>query len=314
MRYLLVDFGASYIKVAIYDKSSGEIQPRGSIASPFLEKHSLSKGEVTQTLDTVIGCYKNVVDAVVFCTILGGKWQGDNYQSWKLLSRGDFKECLISGFFKEHENYHIHKHHGGENDELKPLGEFLGKTVFSSLGDTFCVIEALDVQEDEYVVNLGTGSQVISKSADQYHLDSHIPSGRAFLTFEKLFGSVFFPKLNNVTVEQVISSDLNINLNVFKQAINYSDYVGGLISNIQENNFNQANLLASIIRCWVLQYGKYLKDDNKTKIRLAGGIPRKMPIVKDLFEHYYDKTIEVDASKKLPETIIGISKYVDKYL
>ena len=39
-----------------------------------------------------------------------------------------------------------------------------------------------------------------------------------------------------------------------------------------------------------------------------------MPIVKDLFEHYYDKTIEVDASKKLPETIIGISKYVDKYL
>ena len=63
-----------------------------------------------------------------------------------------------------------------------------------------------------------------------------------------------------------------------------------------------------------MQYGKYFKDDNKTKIRLAGGIPRKMPIVKDLFEHYYDKTIEVDASKKLPETIIGISKYVDKYL
>lgn len=77
------------------------MQPRGSIASPFLEKHSLSRGEVTKTLDTVVGCYKNTVDAVVFCAILGGKWEGDNYQSWKLLSRGDFKECLISGFLKE---------------------------------------------------------------------------------------------------------------------------------------------------------------------------------------------------------------------
>ena len=99
-------------------------------------------------------------------------------------------------FLKDNtKNYHIHKHHGGESDELKPLGEFLGKPYLVPFGDTFCVIEALDVQEDEYVGNMGTGSQVISKSADQYHLDSHIPAGRAFLTFEKLSGQFSFPTL-----------------------------------------------------------------------------------------------------------------------
>jgi len=312
MKYLLVDFGASYLKTALYNKVSGEIGRETRLDSPFLHENTLSRQEVHDLLVSTIERYKSEIEAVVFCTILGGRWDGDTYSSWKLLERGDFRGCLISGFFKDSKDYHIHKHHGGESDELKPLGELLGKTIYSALGDTFCVIESLDIQDDEYVVNMGTGSQVISTVGDGYHLDSHIPAGRAFLAFEEFFGSSFFAELNSITVKEVISSDLDINLNVFKQAVKYTG--GGAISNIQENNFNQKNLLASVIRCWVLQYGEYFENPSKTKVRLAGGIPSKMPIVKDLFERYYDRPTTIDTSKKLPETIIGISKYINKYL
>jgi mannose/fructose/N-acetylgalactosamine-specific phosphotransferase system component IID len=73
-----------------------------------------------------------------------------------------------------------------------------------------------------------------------------------------------------------------------------------------ENNFNMTNLLSSLLRCFVLQY-----DINYDKVRLVGGIPQKLPILKTLFEHYTGKEVVIDNNAG---TLQGMVKMIDKHL
>lgn len=313
MKYLLIDFGASRIKIAIYNQITKKIIVNFDKESPFKNSETITKKELNILLKNII---KEVepVDGIITCTIVGGGWIGDVYHSWKSNNKNNKKHCLISGLFTDTTNYHVHPHHDGSQNpqyKLDILGYIDNIPIYSSLGDTNCVIESLDLKKDEYVINIGTGSQVIYKNNDIV-IKKFIPAGRTFLVYDNFFKSCklnFFKMLNDITPEQVYNSNLDIDLNLFKQAFDYTG--GGSISNIQEDNFTINNLLASILRNFVLQYKQFITDESKINIILVGGIPKKISILKTLFEFYYPKnTIKIN-SDDIENTHLGMIKYLE---
>ena len=313
MQYFLIDFGASFVKTCMYDQETDSYDHHRSLDSPFQRSDKITREKLRDFINSL--SMSDGVDGIVSCSILGGQWRENIYHSWKSREKITYGDCLISGLFCNQETHHIHKHHGGSVEGLIPLGKINNKLFYSSLGDTYCVIESANLKENEYIINIGTGSQVATLHNGKLHLDQFIPAGRSFLIYEKFFNDLnlnFFEELNNIRITDVINSTLEIDLNLFPQAIRFNG--GGFIKNITEDNFTVNNLLSSIMREFVLQYGRFINDDSKTHIRLMGGIPKKLTILKELFKYYFnDKEIAIDDSQS-HSTHIGMSNLIRKYL
>lgn len=315
MKYLLIDFGASFVKTAIYDNTTKSISVGDSIASPFTHSSSITKNHLVSILTNLIEKTTDV-DAVLTCSILGGGWVGDVYHSWKSSNEQPKKYCLISGIFSNEPTFHIHKHHDLSSEEkLAPLGVIGGKMIYSSLGDTNCVIESLDIGPFEYVVNMGTGSQIISLNDGEISIMKYFPCGRSLLVFSELFSSLgidMFDSMSKLSAQDVINSTLSVDLNNFVQSRGYS--FGGKVVGIREGNFGAKNFFGSIVREMVLQYKEHMNNPLKNKIRLVGGIPKKMPILQDVFAYYCkDKTVCLERNQ-IENTHIGMVKFIDRWL
>lgn len=316
MKYLLIDFGASFIKNIIYNKDTDTYSDAWNIASPFQTQNEITKQELLSILQELI---PSNVDGVLICSILGGYYEGDIYHSWKKKQLVK-NYCLISGLFSNTNTFHIHHHHqetthlGPYKTDLKVLGYINEIPVYSALADTLCVIESLVIGENDVVVNMGTGSQVIT----QKNKCSFIPAGRAFLTFNEFFKSLgldMFDMLNTITINDIESSSLIIDLNTFPQSIKYhKNPSGGQILGITEGNFNVTNLLGSILKNFVEQYREYILDSGCTNIILTGGIPRKLPIIKQLFDVYYPSFNVIQDINEVENTHRGMVSYIKKYL
>lgn len=304
MKYLLIDFGASFIKSCRYDSNSGEIDLITTISSPFNTSGTISKNQLISYITNILEKYPDC-KKVMSCSIMGGEWNNNIYYSWKVIKKQSKPDCLISKIFFDQKTYHVHNHHGGSITNVKPLGYFNDVLFYSSLGDTFCVVEHMNIQNKEYVINIGTGSQVITKSTMQ----KYIPAGRALSVFAIFFNSInidIYDYFKQLSITDIVNSNLEIDLNVFEQSFAYKN--GGCIKNIQENNFNINNLFSSILRCLVCQYKPFIHMNDYT-IRLTGGIPQKIPLIKKIFEHYYNNPIiHVDSNV---ETHIGLSKFIN---
>lgn len=304
MEYLLVDFGASCIKCCIYDTTTQQFSKDISYESPFTTRTTLDKRELLIIINNIqeqFNCCKRVLS----CSILGGEWVNDTYFSWKALKTKTKPDSLISGLFIDSPEYHIHKHHGGPSEHIMPLGFIQDVLWYSDLGDTDCVINAIDwSKSDQYVINIGTGSQVISQDT----IYKYIPAGRALLVFHQFFNSIgfdFFAHLNKLSLEEIVNSNLTIDLNIFEQAHLYDN--GGMIGNITEYNFSIKNMLGSIIRTLVCQYQPFIQHNNWL-IKLTGGIPTKLPVMRAVFEYYYQNPIVVSNNI---EAHIGLAKFAD---
>lgn len=308
MKFLLIDFGASYIKPALYDKEKDELLSLSPIVSPFQTEFSIKKENLLNLLEQIVGQHK--VKGIIVCSILGGGWIDDTYYSWKSSNTEIKQHCLISGLFANHPTYHIHTHHKGNFDGLKILGYIKNIPVYSSLGDTNCVIEALDIKDNDYVINIGTGSQIISKKDNKILIEAFIPAGRALLVFKNIFPNLF-DVIKELSLEDIINSNLDIDLNIFPQSKKY--HKGGNILNINENNFNMKNLSASIIKQLTLQYKEYMTDISKNNIKLTGGIPSKILYLKEVFEYYYP-LYSIELVTKEENTHLGLIKYIKKHL
>jgi len=312
MKYLLIDFGATYIKTGVYNKDTQEYTKGIVATSPFRYVDKFSKEELLNTLTSLVDNYRDV-DGIVICTILGGGYIGDVYHSWKSpdikLPNCDRTHCMISGLFNSKVHYH-HKpfttntnYHMG----LFEIGKINNKPVYSSLGDTDCVIESLELNEDTKAINMGTGSQVISLDS----IERYFPAGRAFLAYRELFDSLdldMFELMSTITVDDVFRSDLKMNLAVFPQARSYSD--GGSINNIKEGNFTVKNLLGSMLKEFVLQYQSHI--DNASTILLVGGIAKKIKILPELFQMYNPSKEFIVVEDGIESTHKGMIKYIDK--
>jgi hypothetical protein len=316
MKYLFIDFGASFVKTILYDSVLQEykiIKELENLKSPFQENDSIQKIKLQQFLNEIVSKIKDI-DGIVICTIKGGGWVDDIYYSWKSKNIENKEHCLISGLFVDSPTYHMHAHHGGIIQKIIPLGKIKNITIYSSLGDTDCVIESLDLKDNEIAINIGTGSQVIFKENSSIKTIPFIPAGRALMCFNNFFAKInfdFFSELQKIKPQQVYSSTMNIDLNVFSQSKHFLN--GGSINNIVEKEFTIDNLLSSILRCLVIQYSEYIPKNKK--ILLVGGIPKKLPILNELFEYYYqDNEISIKKSQNISDTHRGMTKIIQKYL
>lgn len=255
MIYLLIDFGASYIKSATYE--DGLLSDTLYTDSPFVSADKLQRDTLISLLENIAAKYP-VVHSILGCSLKGGKWENDTYHSWK---------CSI-----------------GYDTLFEGVTDIDGIPFYDAGGDTDCVKAGANLSTDDVLVNIGTGSQVITNG----FTTSYIPAGRALLVFDQFFTSMgldFFALLQTVTSDQVCNSTLTVDLNVFPQSKWFDE--GGSISCIMEGEFNLKNLLASIISSLVLQYVEPIKNTGAHNIILVGGIPKKLPIIKELFKWWF---------------------------
>ena len=224
--FLLIDFGASRIKSILYNKEKDLFSKEDVRKSPLYNTDKLNKSVVKDEVESIVDSYDNI-DAIVMCSILGGDWYGDTYYSWKSDdTEPHVKTCLLDGIF--------------EDEDIN------GIKCYSSYGDTNCVIESREIALDEMLINLGTGSQVISKKIFRfgtvYNTISFIPSGRALNVFDNFFKSIgisLFDKFKNLTIEDLEQSTLDFDLNIFSKAHKFNG--SGFIKNILEDNFTIDN-------------------------------------------------------------------------
>ena len=280
MKYLLIDFGASRVKTTVYDKTLDSYKNSYEEKSPFLTSTNISSTQLKIILNNLINkSSRNCkIDGIVICTILGGGYIEDIYYSWKEDTIKPKKGCLISGLFFNENTYHIHEHHDKKNGikGLKVLGKINNIPLYSSMGDTNCVIESFNLNSNQTaILNLGTGSQFITNS----NIISFIPSGRSINVFKNFFDSIgidLFEQFSDLTLKDLNNSSLNFNLNLFPQSYKWDFNLKGCITNIDEFNFNIKNFISSLFKCYLDQYVKIINSYPKiTTINLTGGISKK---------------------------------------
>lgn len=310
MKFLLIDFGATFIKCAIYNKSDDSYRRVDDIASPFATKVEISKSDLLDIFSGIISANEKV-DGIIICTILGGCYIGDVYFSWKSPDCKKGNKCMVSGLLDATPHIHHKPFTSSEKylDKLEVIGYIASIPVYSSLGDTDCVIKSIDLDPETVAVNMGTGSQVISQNA----IHRYFPCGRMLLVYERFFADLgvdMFNLFDSIEVEDVITSTLEMDLNVFPQSRNY--YNGGDIIGIKESNFNLSNLLGSLLKHLILQYGPYIAAFDK--ILLLGGVAKKIQILPSLFEHYYApaKVFLVEGDIESPHR--GLISFIKEYL
>ena len=287
MKYLLIDFGASFIKNAIYDDNEDSITNYSEIESPFLKADKLCLSELKTILDLILLTYPDC-DYVITSSIKNGTYNEDTYESWKIKVAGNNSCDLISKMFENQSTFHIHNDHNKLSDfsAIKRLGIYKNKIFLSCLGDTDCVLRSKNLTINQCIVNMGTGSQIISLE----EIISFIPSGRMFNVFHNFFNELnfnifdYFKNLNSCDLDV---SDLQFDLSVFTQAKNFIDY--GKILNINETNFNLHNFVSSLMKNYLNQYIEYIAQKDFSTVFLAGGIAQKIPVIKDYFKYKFPK-------------------------
>ena len=316
MKYLLIDFGASFLKVVEYDSDTELYSNNYSVPSPFKHSNTITKDELRNLLQSVVSKHTHI-ERIVICSILGGFYNGDTYHSWKSKESGVATSCMISGLFHGEKTFHVHEHQAKSlnikdyETGLKLLGHFDGKEIYSILGDTDCVINSVRLTENDVLINMGTGSQVATKNSRK----SFIPSGRALNVFYNFFSDLgidMFEVMSELSLDDLNSATLTVDLNVFPQSHKYNN--GGSINGINETGFTSKNLISSILKSYVDQYHEFVSDSKYSRIILTGGIPKKIPVIHEYLSlKYEDKKVIVDKSE-IENTHRGIVNFIEEYL
>lgn len=297
MEYLLIDFGASFIKSVVFDLKSGEFKNKQIFKSPLYNKVSISKSTIISAINDILDLYPNIYD-IFFCCIIGGGYINDIYHSWKSpIKEFDNTNNLISGSIGKH---------------------YKNKIIHNIFGDTHCVIESVSLEKNDVLINMGTGSQIIKLNplgtfltfGKSYDNISYIPSGRALNAYASFFEEMninFYYELSKLTYEDLISSNLQFNLNIFKESLNYTE--DGDIHNITEYNLTFKNFLSSILRSYIEQYFKLSNLYIAKKIYLSGGIPKKIEAIGKYFSEKLDAQIILNTTD-IEDTHIGMAKII----
>ena len=135
-----------------------------------------------------------------------------------------------------------------------------------------------DNQKNSLSFNIGTGSQVsrIIQTLDDnedsevenrpffgkkfLRTITHIPGGRVLALFASLLQNPhhempdeIWKLLGKMSLDEVLNSKLTMNLSFFPGSWRYNE-TGGSIGNITEHSWNYRSYLASLLRCFAVQY------------------------------------------------------------
>jgi hypothetical protein len=177
--------------------------------------------------------------------------------------------------------------------------------VYGGIGDFQASLYGSNISDKTLFINMATGSQIAcmhEKTGERPFFNdtflkcvTHIPSGR----FLNIYAN-FFKELNidiwdhfaKLTMSDIEACNLNVTTDIFSNS-------GIGISNIRFDNFTLKNVTASIIKHYIQQYIDIIveKGYEYENILLSGGIAKKIPVIKQLFESTFKKPITIKPTK-----------------
>ena len=213
--------------------------------------------------------------------------------------------------------------------------KFQGREVpcYGGYGDLQASVLGMEPNKDQWVINLGTGSQIVSlipvdsnrfeKRAyfDKKMIDciTHIPAGRALSMFANLFSEIrnetsqdhFWQIMKNIKFNGNIDDLPVFDLATFPQAFEFSG--GGSISNINEHHFDMNDFCLGLINSFVEQYIQLLNAAgcrSQRPIVLAGNLATEVPLITKLLETKWSNNIST-INAPLEPTIAGLFRLAD---
>jgi sugar (pentulose or hexulose) kinase len=209
-----------------------------------------------------------------------------------------------------------------------------GKTinVYGAIGDLQSAVYGAGFPNKvNLLINLGTGSQIVRRwhniplgierrpSVDDldFAAITHIPSGRALNVFANFLNSCsslgngepfFWQKFDELSVEEILKSSLEVDMNVFTAAWEYQ--YGGSIKYIHENNLTPNKLLAAIARSWLTQYIRGMEQldpySEDLVFYVSGGLSRRAKFAVDVLSALSGKSAELVVTITGEETLDGL--------
>lgn len=195
--------------------------------------------------------------------------------------------------------------------------------IFTGIGDFQNALSALSLQNNNLIINLGTGSQIalVKQNMDNNFLNeyrpyfnkyldciTHIPSGRSIELYLNIFNNKtdLFEKISSYSKNEILSAKLKFNLSNFSGAFNFKD--GGFIKNINSSNWNIDDFLKGLLLSYINQYYELIETYYKNKynkIYLVGGIAEKNYYIREILEEKLgSKIYQID---KLNSMIGGLN-------
>jgi sugar (pentulose or hexulose) kinase len=202
--------------------------------------------------------------------------------------------------------------------------------VYVGIGDFQASLYGTNIKSKSLLINMATGSQIaqlinkeninnlekIDKNFsyrpyfNNYYIKciTHIPSGRFLNIFYNFFEELninMWKYFDTLTINDINESNININTNIFSEN-------GIIISNIHNNNLNLKNIISSILYNYIYQYIKLIKENNIEfeYIILSGGIPKKIPLIKTIFEKEFNKNVIINEIDD--DSLIGVLNLINK--
>ena len=197
------------------------------------------------------------------------------------------------------------------------------KFIYGGYGDLQATIAGSNVKNNEILINLGTGSQIILKNINKnykvfekrnyfnkvFDCKTHIPSGRSL--------NLIADKINKINKEQnyfwkTISRIKLYNLIKCKEIIDLDYFNLKKKLKAKEIKKNLNKFIIIVLKSYCNQYVNYinslsLKKTKSKNIVLSGGITNKIPVIKKYIE--YETGIKTKLhNSTVDETLRGLLK------
>lgn len=181
-------------------------------------------------------------------------------------------------------------------DEIGEIGGFFifgdrKVTAHVGYGDMQCSLLGINLKENQTCINLATGSQIAKIAPEPsthletrlffgkyLHCVTHIPSGRVLLMFQNFIPNLF---------ELINELDLNIDENLPDIDLGSFYDKGIAISKLHEHNSSPTKIVTSLFNEYICQYINLIDFFHNPELVLSGGISKKIPLIKKVFEKYY---------------------------
>lgn len=223
-------------------------------------------------------------------------------------------------------------------DDLVELGyvKAAGKNIpcFGGYGDLQASVYGASPEARDWVINLGTGSQLISQAPTRgrdfelrkyFHQReiscvTHIPAGRALTVFADFFQEVrqeqsadyFWNMLASVDPFALPKEAPVFDLAVFREAHGYEN--GGKIHRLHEDAFDARHFFAGLLNSFLNQYLRLLSTEDperERKLLLAGNMARSCPNIKKWFEIHWSAPVSLTSGAPDP-TLDCMAKFAAK--
>ena len=256
--------------------------------------------------------------------IFGGKYNGNIHNTYSQ-STGfyDLKnKFFFKNFFKNKIRSNLKTHLGYilfENKKIDVLGGY---------GDLQCAALGSNIKNNSLLLNLGTGSQIISKRKPKIknsnvekriffnnsilYCVTHIPSGRMLNYFSNLIDKIcnkknfFWILVKKIKAHEIIKNNNRLNLDL----LNYKSINNFLV--IKKYSKKNIKLFClELVKSYFYQYTFFLKKNfnisNYSKIIISGGVVIRIPCIKDYIEQKFKLPVKI-RNTKLDESILGLIK------